>query len=105
MLFEGKFETIAPSECVRCLEPFDLPLTTEFDEVYAYNSGSFTESGLYVPEDGNIDLSPVVREYLLVESPIKPICKPDCQGLCIECGENLNLSTCEHQARITLDNT
>jgi uncharacterized protein len=104
LLFEGKFEAIAQTECVRCLEPFDLQLNTEFDEVYAYNSGSFTESGLYVPEDGNIDLSPVVREYLLVESPIKPICTPECQGLCIECGENLNLSTCEHQARIVLDN-
>jgi len=104
LLFEGKFEAVAPTECVRCLEPFDLQLNTEFDEVFAYNSGTFTESGLYVPEDGNIDLSPVIREYLLVESPIKPICTPDCQGLCIECGENLNLSTCEHQARITLDN-
>ena len=28
--------------------------------------GSFTESGLYVPEDGNIDLSPVIREYLML---------------------------------------
>ena len=105
LLFEGKFKALAPTECVRCLEPFDLELNTEFDEVYAYHSGSFTESGLYVPEDGNIDLSPVVREYLLIESPIKPICKPECQGLCIECGTNLNFSTCEHQARIVLDNT
>jgi uncharacterized protein len=103
LLFEGKFEAVVPSECVRCLEPFDLQLNIVFDEVYAYKTGSFTESGLYVPEDGNIDLSPVVREYMMVETPIKPICKPDCQGLCIECGTNLNFSKCEHQARILLD--
>lgn len=105
LLFEGNFEAITPSECVRCLEPFDLQLNTEFAEVYAYKSGTFTESGLYVPEDGNIDLSPVIREYMMLESPIKPICKEDCQGLCIVCGENLNTSTCEHQARIMLDET
>ena len=103
LLFEGKFEASIPTECVRCLEPFDLSLNIEFDEVYAYKSGTFTESGLYVPEDGNIDLSPVVREYMMLDIPIKPICKPDCQGLCTICGENLNFSTCEHQARITLD--
>jgi uncharacterized protein len=103
LFFEGNFKATAPTECVRCLEPFELELETEFEEVYAYNSGSFTDSGLYVPEDGNIDLGPVVREYMMVETPIKPICKPDCQGLCIVCGENLNFSTCEHQARILLD--
>lgn len=103
LLFEGNFKAFIPSECVRCLEPFDLSLNIDFDEVYAYKSGTFTESGLYVPEDGNIDLSPVVREYMMLDIPIKPICRPDCQGLCTICGENLNFSTCEHQARITLD--
>jgi uncharacterized protein len=103
LLFEGKFEAVTRSECVRCLEPFDLELKTEFDEVYAYQSETFTESGLYVPENGNIDLAPLVREYLMIENPIKPICKPDCQGLCTICGENLNKNTCEHHAKITLD--
>jgi uncharacterized protein len=103
LLFEGKFEAVMPSECVRCLEPFDLQHNIEFDEVYAYKSGSFTESGLYVPEDGNIDLSPIIREYIMLNNPIKTLCKPDCQGLCTVCGENLNLNTCEHLARIKLD--
>ncbi len=100
---EGKFRATAPSECVRCLEPFDQDLETDFDEVYAYKSHGFTESGLAVPEDGNIDLGPVVREYLLLENPIKPLCRPDCQGLCVVCGENLNINTCEHQARIKVE--
>lgn len=50
-----------------------------------------------IPEDGNIDFGPILREYLLLEMPIKPLCKPDCKGLCTVCGENLNLTTCEHQ--------
>ncbi len=103
LLFEGQFKALTQVECVRCLEPFDQLLEIDFNEVYAYKSHNFTESNLYVPEDGNIDLSPVIREYLMLENPIKPLCKPDCQGLCIVCGENLNLSTCEHEARIKID--
>ncbi len=103
LLFEGQFNAYTPSECVRCLDPFDQYLEIKFDEVYAYKSVNFTESGLFVPEDGNIDMGPVIREYFLLANPIKPLCKPDCQGLCTVCGENLNTGTCEHQARIKLD--
>lgn len=103
LLTGGRFKAILPLECVRCLEPYDQALNIEFDEMYAYKSFDFTESGLYVPEDGNIDFGPVVREYLMLEYPLKPLCKPDCQGLCTVCGENLNLGTCEHQARIMME--
>jgi uncharacterized protein len=103
LLVEGNFTAITVLECVRCLEPYDQILKTSFSEVYAYKNTDFTESGLVVPEDSNIDLGPVVREYLMLEFPIKPLCKPDCQGLCTVCGENLNFSTCEHQARIQIE--
>jgi uncharacterized protein len=103
LLFEGQFKAKMLSECVRCLEPFEQLMQIEFDEVFAYKSHNFTESGLYVPEDGNIDLSPVVREYFLLDNPIKPLCRPDCQGLCVVCGENLNTSTCQHQEKIKIE--
>jgi uncharacterized protein len=103
LLVEGSFQAIIQLECVRCLEPYDQFLKTKFEEVFAYKNVDFTESGLFVPDDGNIDLGPVVREYLMLEYPIKPLCKPDCQGLCTVCGENLNLRTCEHQARIMIE--
>ena len=64
--------------------------------MYAFSTRSTSDSNLLVPEDGNIDLEWLVREYLLVEVPISPLCKPDCKGLCSVCGENLNLNVCEH---------
>jgi len=103
ILCEGKFLGVQTSECVRCLEPFDLQLNIEFEDVFAYKTQNFTESGLFVPDDGNIDMGPVVREYMITDNPIKPLCRPDCAGLCVVCGENLNLSTCEHQARIQVE--
>jgi len=103
LLFEGNFTASTQAECVRCLETFNQPLEVVFYEVYSYTSHSFTDSNLYVPEDGNIDLSPIIREYMLLETPIKPLCKPDCLGLCIICGENLNAIACEHEARIKIE--
>lgn len=98
LLAQVEFSAVAEAECVRCLDTFKQPLHTEFSELYAFSSRSVSESGLILPEDGNIDFGPVAREYLLIEMPISPLCRPDCKGLCIECGENLNHAVCEHHA-------
>ena len=47
-------------------------------------------------EDAQIDLAPILREYALLEVPIKPLHDPDCKGLCIECGQDLNVQDCGH---------
>ncbi len=101
ILMHGDFQGSTPTECVRCLTNFIQPLHTTFDEMYAFNERSITESELLVPEDGNIDLEPIVREYLLIEMPISPICSPDCKGLCLICGQNLNERECEHSSSET----
>lgn len=90
ILIQGEFKGQAPAECVRCLTNIHQILQTTFDELYAFDERSVTDSGLLLPEDGNIDLEPIVREYLLIEMPINPICKKDCHGLCPICGQNLN---------------
>lgn len=101
LLVQAKFQGEIEMECVRCLEPALQKLSINFDELYAFSKRTMTDSGLILPEDGHIDLEPVVRDYMIVDVPIQPLCKPDCKGLCAVCGENLNLSTCEHQASRT----
>jgi uncharacterized protein len=88
-------------ECMRCLKDFTQPLHSEFNELFAFTNRSTDESDLLLNEDGNIDLEPIVREYLVLEVPISALCRPDCRGLCLECGEDLNLVTCEHAVRVT----
>lgn len=96
IFIQGDFQGKAPAECVRCLTDFDQLLHTMFEELYAFDNRSVTESGLILPEDANIDLEPLVREYLLIEMPISPVCQPDCKGLCPICGVNLNEESIEH---------
>ncbi len=99
ILVQADFTADVNAECVRCLAEFDQSLKASFQELFAFRSRSVTDSGLYVPEDGNIDLSPLVREYILLDMPIKPLCREDCKGLCVVCGEDLNVTTCEHVAK------
>ena len=92
----AEFAAKTTLECVRCLTEFDHRIAWTFEELYAFDARSVTDSGLILPEDGQIDVAELLREYALLEIPISPICKADCQGLCIECGQNLNLKDCGH---------
>jgi len=97
LLLQGEFTAEAELECVRCLETFSQPLKWSFTDLYAFDKRSVSESNLLVPENGQIDLEPLLREYALLEFPISPVCEPDCKGLCPVCGENLNKVDCGHR--------
>ena len=89
------------TNCVRCLTDFFLPVDFDFEELYQFPSRTREETDLVLPQDGYIDLQQLFREYLILALPIKRLCKPDCKGLCVACGANLNETTCEHQAQPT----
>ena len=97
LIVQADFSAETTLECVRCLNEFAQSLNWDFTELYAFNKKSVSESGLIMPEDGHIDLQPLIREYALLEIPIKPLCRPNCKGLCSVCGEDLNLRDCGHK--------
>jgi uncharacterized protein len=97
LVLQADFSAETTVMCVRCLQDFDQELDWSFTELYAFDKRSVTDSELILPEDGHIDLAEMIREYSLLEVPISPICKPDCQGLCAECGQNLNEKDCGHK--------
>ena len=97
ILLQVDFQTSISLECVRCLTSFQQTLNIDFTELYAFSQRFVTDSGLLMPETGIIDLAPVLREYILLEIPISPLCRPDCKGLCPICGNNLNEGTCNHE--------
>lgn len=97
LLVEVELTAKTTTECMRCLEPFELELSPEFTELYAFSKSPDNDSVLKYPETGIIDLGPLVREYMLLEFPIKPLCEPDCLGLCPVCGENQNDHVCAHE--------
>ncbi len=46
------------------------------------------------PGTREIDLVPEIREEILAQYPLKPLCDPACKGLCGGCGKNLNTGAC-----------
>ncbi|RJP48231.1 MAG: DUF177 domain-containing protein [Anaerolineaceae bacterium] len=97
LIVQADFSAETTLECVRCLTEFEHELTWSFTELYAFDKRSITESGLLLPDDAHLDMALLLREYALLEIPISPLCKPDCKGLCAECGENLNEKDCGHR--------
>lgn len=92
----GELKSQIVTECVRCLETAVIPITIQVDELFYYPPheappGEMTFDG----DSGFIDLAPLVRDLSLLDVPLNPICRPDCQGLCIECGQNLNEGDCD----------
>jgi uncharacterized protein len=68
----------------------------DFSELYAFPGHAKLDTEMILPFTGMLDLRPIVREYILLETPIKTLCKPDCKGLCPICGENMNHIACNH---------
>jgi uncharacterized protein len=97
LLLTGEFSGTTELNCVRCLRPFDHALSWNLTELFALNEKTVSESGLIIPEDAQIDLRPILRDYALLEVPIKPLCRQDCRGLCPACGEDLNVRACGHR--------
>ncbi|GAB4546987.1 MAG: hypothetical protein OHK0023_07550 [Anaerolineae bacterium] len=92
ILVQGKLHTTLPADCTRCLTPIEVPVTLELEEVYVYPPEASVEFTL--SDDGILDLASLLRQEVLLETPIGVLCKEDCLGLCLECGQNLNEGPC-----------
>lgn len=90
----GELHSTVPADCVRCLVTTSVDITFTFDDIFYYPFYTAPEGEEAVKESGIIDLAPLVRELSLIAVPMQPLCRPDCQGLCMECGQNLNEADC-----------
>jgi len=97
----GVLRGMTRAECGRCLAPFDQTLAIAFDDLFVCPPAKATDPLLAVPETGLLDLAPLTREYMLLEFPIQPLCRPECRGLCPECGANRNETDCAHDSPTT----
>jgi uncharacterized protein len=102
-------------QCVRCLNDFEEPASIAFTADYRGEgaaarpdpkrgkaAGGREAGGLAAEEDEEIyplvgdrlELSEMLREQIILATPMQPLCREDCRGLCPVCGENLNERRC-----------
>lgn len=107
-LIAGDARATVSQECARCLKPIGSPVIAHFAE--QYYATLQVETGATMPEpprdaktigsDFTVDLTPLIREEVILATPVAPLCRPDCRGLCPVCGLDLNESPHEHQAEV-----
>jgi uncharacterized protein len=89
--------------CSRCLVAVQSPVNVDFQEEFipvvdpvtsTHISPDEAEDAFVIDADLMLDLGEAIRQYALMSSPSKPLCQPDCAGLCPICGANLNQGPC-----------
>ncbi|MDP2943511.1 MAG: DUF177 domain-containing protein [Candidatus Omnitrophota bacterium] len=79
---KGKLEIT----CARCLSPDRIDFKKDFDLSYDVKGKT------------SLDLTDDIRQEIVLECPLKPLCRQDCKGLCPVCGKNLNEGSCGHKS-------
>jgi len=104
LLVTGKVRATVRLRCVRCLREFDHELEVDVRELFT-GSGSRSASlhprededeGYAVLADDRLPLDTMVRDALVLAFPSFPLCRPDCAGLCPQCGADRNTTDCGH---------
>lgn len=102
--FSGGFHGSALGECRRCLVPVEFVVQNEAHLLFAdANDENADEPDVFPLATGgqNIDLRLAIREQWLLEASGLPLCRPDCKGLCVTCGAELNAGPCACQPAAT----
>jgi uncharacterized protein len=104
VLVTGTVAAPTVGECARCLTPVNGRVHVDLTELFAYPN-STTEATTEEDEvghivDDTIDLEQSIIDAVGMELPFSPVCRPDCPGLCPECGVSLAAEPDHHHDRI-----
>ena len=89
ILARGRVAVVARHTCRRCLTEWSEPLEVGVFEML----GSEPEAEYPLAGD-EADLEVPLRDAVLLALPLRPLCRPDCLGLCGVCGADLNTGSC-----------
>jgi uncharacterized protein len=101
--FTGHISTVLKTTCARCLEMAQFPVTADFSYTLLPATVSGKDEVELQTEDLEIehyegeiiDLAPLIAEQVLLQIPMKVLCRESCRGLCPQCGANLNMGGCD----------
>jgi len=92
VIVHGTVSTPWRGQCRRCLIDVAGTAVSTVDELFQQHPHH--QDAVEIVGD-QIDLAPIVREYVLLDLPEAPLCKDDCAGICPTCGIDRNVANCE----------
>jgi uncharacterized protein len=103
ILAEVAYTVDVEQECGRCLEPARSTVESELSEEFLPSTNIVTglpEKIVADPDEPRVnanhelDLTESIRQDIVVQQPLQPLCRPDCPGLCAHCGLELQNGSC-----------
>jgi uncharacterized protein len=98
ILVQTNLEIHVERDCARCLDSFEYAIPVNVEELYA-SPRPLGDNEFFVGADAQLDLAPLLRAEALIALSHRQYCREDCQGLCPNCGTNLNHETCDCKAQ------
>ncbi|MEP7048389.1 MAG: DUF177 domain-containing protein [Ilumatobacteraceae bacterium] len=92
IVVDGDLRAPWADSCRRCLAPAEGVVVCDVHELYQH---VVTGPDAFEIVGDQVDLARMVRENILLDAPVAPLCRPDCAGLCPTCGIDLNAGTCD----------
>ena len=96
---EGDSKMTFDTNCDRCLKPVEQTLTLRFDrEVFApdmMESIPDETDDQDIMDGCQLNVEDLLNSEIVMNWPMKVLCKPDCKGICRQCGRDLNTGTCD----------
>ncbi|MCW2278411.1 YceD family protein [Heliophilum fasciatum] len=101
--FQGEMTVSLEATCHRCLCPVESTLAVPVDATFLLSSEAPDEETeededfLWYPleTERTLDLTPALRDALMLALPMKVLCRDDCPGLCPRCGTSLAHGSCD----------
>lgn len=84
--------------CDRCLEAYEFDFNESIEQMYQLGHSeldSDDEIELLPEGTREININKAICDVFQLNRPMKLLCRPDCKGLCVRCGINLNYKTCD----------
>ena len=99
LVMSGSIKTCLHGVCDRCAAEFsrevEYPIQAVLVEELANEENE--DEWVFPLEGESADLQDIVRTVFVLNMESKLLCKPDCKGLCCQCGKNLNVGPCSCQ--------
>ena len=86
----GSFTGATSVACARCLQSLTYPISLRFAEYYSRQP----EEGMYPLAGEEIELEQMLGDNIVLNLPMRFLCRQDCKGLCPTCGKDLNEGAC-----------
>lgn len=96
-LAQGSGEITLQMYCDRCLTEVPVKLQLDFSREISSKEArdsELEEENQDVMREGQLDVEALIKSEILMNLPDKVLCRPDCKGICRQCGQNLNEGTC-----------